>query len=866
MVPGVIQAPEKMICRPFIPLLLSLIAGIICGALFPGHPWPALIAGAGLLSAVLRSMVRRQAIAYLPLLLMPVLGYLSIQPWLCPRFPPDHIIHYADNGLWQINGTVVDQPVYRGDRCYLTLAARRLVRSEKRLAVAGQLRVTVAGGAPLIRRGDRLHLKSKIRTVRSFQNPGGFDYRQYLAFRAIWARTFVPTKHLKVSAAKSPAGIHAVIQRTRNHVEGLIDRMPPGDPRSVLKALLLGQKHGIDPQLRQSFNRLGVGHLLAISGLHVGIVASSAFFLFHFLLAFSPFLLRRGRVKQTAALLTLGPVLFYALLAGMAPSTQRAVVMVTVFLLCYVFGRDQDIYNTLAVAALIILIIYPPALFNISFQLSFSAVLAIVMGVSLITRPPSAKQPGPGLKAWPRRLGIFFMISVFAQIGTLPLIMRAFNQISLVGPPANFLLVPIIAFVVIPIGLSAVFLSFLYPPAAFGLFLLDGYILEFALHLIRSAAQLPFAAVRTFTPSLFEMGCFYVLIGSLFAWRAGIRNADAYRPDTIYGPPVNRRRLLDLQPGGWIRGMKWPALALLTIVLLCADTVYWLHQRFWRRDLRVTVIDVGQGSANLLELPRGYCVLIDGGGFSDNSVFDVGARVIAPLLLSRKIMTVELIILTHANSDHLNGLIHIAEHFNAATIWTNGEPHPTEGYRELMAVVDRRDIDHPPFGDLPREQTINGVTIQILYPPADHARRCRVEKWRSQNNGSIVVRTLFGDSAFLFPGDIQSRAERELNRLTQRSLRSQVLLAAHHGSRSSSSGRFVDAVRPRIVVFSCGWQNRFGFPHPEVLARFEDRNCRIYRTDYNGAVILTTDGRHLKVFPHVAEDHGKPIDFISNLK
>ena len=298
-----------------------------------------------------------------------------------------------------------------------------------------------------------------------------------------------------------------------------------------------------------------------------------------------------------------------------------------------------------------------------------------------------------------------------------------------------------------------------------------------------------------------------------------------------------------------LAGKRLAIAALAVILVLTADSGYWLFQRYWNADLRVTFIDVGQGSATLLELPGGHAVLIDGGGFSDNNAFDMGARVVAPFLRRKKIRTIDTVVLSHPNSDHLNGLIYIARYFNVKTVWTNGETKDTLGYKDFKNVIDRNHLDFIDFELMPRKQLINGVEFSFLYPPADFLARKATEKWRTANTNSLVLKVSFGNVAFLFPGDIGRRAEKELVDLAGTDLACDVLLVPHHGSRSSSSRLFLANVRPDIAVISVGWKNRFRFPHATVLRAYQKNGCRILRTDQNGAIVFTTDGRTLTVKP-----------------
>jgi competence protein ComEC len=283
--------------------------------------------------------------------------------------------------------------------------------------------------------------------------------------------------------------------------------------------------------------------------------------------------------------------------------------------------------------------------------------------------------------------------------------------------------------------------------------------------LVEFFADIPFAALKTFTPTVFDIGCYYVLAGSLLYWIAAEPGAtdsenNQFQPSSVdyHKSPAKKKpgrhtRLLAFIKGligaGVRRLIRQKAfgkphniagtLVFIVLLVLAADAGYWYYSRFWNNDLKVTFIDVGQGNAALLELPRGYTMLIDGGGFSDNSIFDMGARVLAPLLWRKKIKSIDTLILTHPNSDHMNGLIYIAEHFNVRQIWTNNEDRNTFGYRTLMNVIAQEDITVPKFENLARQQMINGVALNILYPQVDFLNKKAADKWRNSNNNSLVV-------------------------------------------------------------------------------------------------------------------------------
>ncbi len=830
---------DNVYFRPVVPLLLSMISGIAAGSWFSGHAVCAYLVTCVFICLILNSIYRNKNVVFLPLILFFALGYLSIQSWVVPNFPPNHVIHYFDTHSWKVAG-VIDTPVATySHRQKFILRTETLEWNKKSFPVTGKIRVTVSGRGFKLSMGDRIVFSGRMKSIKNFNNPGGFDYKRYMAFRKVFGTAYVSTQKLTLFKRNSETGISMIIANARRKISDLIDQTGQGQEQGVLKALIVGNRNSISKDLREAFNRAGIGHLLAISGLHIGIVATAAFLFFKYLLSHIKLLLWHAWTKKGAVILSVIPVFVYGMLSGMSPSTQRAVIMVTVFLMAFLFEREHDPMNTLAVAALLILVVHPPSLFSISFQLSFTAVLAIIYGLSRV-QSPWVSESG-GIKK-PKRIKVatklfyFFMASFFAILGTMPLAMFYFNQISLVGLLANFIIVPLIGFVVVPLGLLAVFLYPLTVSVALGCLKTGAFVLSQAIGVINFFADLPFAAVKTVTPSYFEICCFYVLFWAILNLRYVSLKTPAGQ---------------DKVPGKSFIQKPAAIIVLLAMLALSADACFWLNNRFWHDDLRVTMIDVGHGSAALLELPKGYNILIDGGGFSDNSVFDIGARIIAPFLWQKKIKTVDTLVLSHPNSDHLNGLIYIAEHFNVKNVWTNNETANTLGYKKFMEAVKKNRIHMPEYKEVAGIHDINGVRLDICYPSLDFIKKRKLERWRNVNNNSLVLKASFGAESFLFPGDIETRAEYELAAIAGDKLKSTVLLAPHHGSKTSSSKMFIEKVNPEVIIISSGRKSRFGFPHPSVLKRYKEKGCRILGTARNGAVSMSTDGQTLMIKPTI---------------
>lgn len=799
--------------RPAIPICLALISGICAGDWFPGGDiWALGVALCGV-ALILRRVGTGKSAGKIPLGLVLALGYFSIQPYVAPILPSNHVVNFANGTSYEITGRVITTPEIKNSRQKAVLAVESLSAYGAVQRVHGNLHLTAFGDAEKIYNGDYIRINGKIKTLRNFKNPGGFDYERHMAFKGVRASTYCRCEDIHRLAR----GIHDWgiwgLGLSRPEVASLIDKATAGRPQTqaVLSALLIGKVDTISQELRDRFNRCGVSHILAISGLHVGIVSMAAFWLFSNVLVFVPALLWHGIGRRLAAVLALIPILYYGWLAGFSPSTQRAVLMVAVLWGAYLVGRRGDIFNTLAWAAVVILILHPPTLFSVSFQLSFMSVLSIIAGMRRFGKK-TEKQPGPLFLQIFLRLYQIALVSIFALLGTLPLTMYYFNQVSLMGPLANLAVIPLLGFMAVPLGLSAIFIAPLSSYLAGVLLHVSASVVDLSIKLVDLLSAVPWISLRTFTPSLLEI-FLYFLILVVFFW----------------GKHLYFKRVI-------IWGIFFAVVV---------DSLFWAHERFFDPHLRATFLDVGQGNAAVLELPRGKTIIVDGGGFSDNENFDVGARIVAPYLRRRKIHTVDLMVLTHPNSDHLNGLLYVLENFKVQSVLSNDEIADTTGYQQFQKLLVQKKVHHPDFKTVPKRQQYNGVVLDILNPPIDYANRKVVEPWRNLNNNSLVLKLSYGNQSLLFAGDLMIPAETALLTAHPPSLlQSTVLVAPHHGSKSSSSRALVEAVKPQIVVVSAGWKNPFGFPHAEVLETYHDNGARILRTDQCGAIRLVLDGRN----------------------
>jgi competence protein ComEC len=280
----------------------------------------------------------------------------------------------------------------------------------------------------------------------------------------------------------------------------------------------------------------------------------------------------------------------------------------------------------------------------------------------------------------------------------------------------------------------------------------------------------------------------------------------------------------------------------LVMVVLAGDVLYWIQKTRFNSHLKVTFLDVGSGHAALVQFPGRKRMLIDGGG-SSREDFDIGRMVVAPSLLALKIRRVDYLVLSHPESDHMNGLLFIAAQFKPREFWHNGDRVDTEAYRKLMEVVRNKGIAERLPSDLKEPVEIGKVRIDLLHPETerDFSRRMKL------NDRSMVLKMTHGRNSFLFPGDLEKEGENTVIPRKGAMLESNVLLVPHHGSRSSCSEEFLERVNPRFCIISAKGGVPLRFPHPDLLRRLEARGCEVFRTDQMGAVSVYSSGDVIEV-------------------
>jgi len=789
------------------PALVAAAFGAVIGDALGGHATLLPPAGLALATAgaVLLLWTRRRAwwrlaVAVFCCVWANVAAYRGCRP----SFAPAHVARAALRTPVRLDGVLAADIDGGGARARAVVIARRIDDGAGWRPAEGQILLSLHHAWRAWQAGDRVAAPLTLRRPRNFGNPGEFDYEGYLARRAIYVTAFAEDDDEFRLLGRADHGAAAWLAGWRRGVGALFRRTLPAREAAVLCALIIGTDAALPQDLRTAFSRAGVSHVLSISGLHVALIASAGYGLLRWVLGRSQWLLLATSVPKLAIGASIVPVLLYAGIAGTNVATVRSVIMILVFLVGVLVDRQRHLVVNLAVAALVIILVSPGAALDISFQLSFVAVLGLVYASERFW--PWWRQWEESrllrLRGWRARLlrplAAYALVSVSALAATTPLTAFHFNQISLVALLANAVIVPLLGSVAVALGLSAALLDLVYEPLAQLCVLLAWPAVSLGLWLVQLSAALPYAAVRVVTPTRLELALAYAGLFVLVRWSG--------------------------------RARHW-GIALL-VVLALGDGAWWYLDRYERRNLRVTFLSIGQGDSAVVELPGSAVMVVDGGGLGGEG-FDVGERVVAPFLWSRKIAQVDYLVLSHPDWDHYGGLAFVAQHFAPREFWWNGTHATPPRLTALLAALMEQGVPRVTLrrGDRRRLGAVEAIV---------HAPPGRLDGL-SDNDQSLVLGLSFGGKQVLFTGDIEAAGEADLIAAAGGTLASLVVKVPHHGSHTSSSARFVDAVAPAIAVVSAGFENRFRFPHPDVLRRYDAHRCALLRTDLDGAVQVELD-------------------------
>lgn len=618
---------------------------------------------------------------------------------------------------------------------------------------------------------DRLKVFGEVREIYpTFKNPHTLSWKWLKKLEGV----SYELRGTVVSVAPGTHYVHAV----RNVLKQKID-MSGAQHAGIIKALTIGDTTGLDEEIKKLFLYTGTSHILAISGSNIGIVTAFVFYIIRFLVGRRRIFRLRGDDTRYAAIVTIPFALAFMLVAGSSIPTVRATIMITIFMLALFFERGRDIFNTIALSALTILIIYPHSLFTPSFQLTFTSVIFIILFSQNIF---SLLKTDNRFLKW---LLLSVGMTIAATLGTLPVVLYHFFGINFFSVLHNLIAVPLMCVVAMPLSLFGVVLPF-------GDYLLriSGEVLAFTIHILKALNWgYIYPLIR---PNLFEVILYFTLLIAFFNF--------------------NRKLVVTL----------------VIFLFVPVATTYgcYLYNKRFNNDLRVNFVDVGNGDAIIVEGPKGIRMLIDGGGFHAGD-FDVGKSVLTPILLSKKIMTIDHMISTHPHGDHLGGIPTIINDFTVKAFATGSYFISTEKFVDIMKLLKKKKIPLTTWKRGDRILLGKDVEISILNPGPETGID-------NLNNASLAMIMRYHNFSILFAGDIGAEIEEKLI-LAGTNLKADVIKIPHHGSKHSSSHEFLASVQPKVAVLSVG-RGISGIPSHEAIKRYEEFAIPILRTDNSGMI------------------------------
>lgn len=698
-----------------------------------------------------------------------------------------HAHHIAHQGLAaelegrdvEVVGFVASLPSIRERSTGFDFEIREMRLEGRALEGPGRVRLSWygrAGSLPRIAPGEHWRLTVRLKRPHGFRNPGGFDYERWLFQHRIRATGYVRAKSMRQHLGSEP--LRYPVQSLRHALLGRLSQALGDRPAAgIIRALAAGERADISPAQWETLRRTGTSHLVAISGLHIGLVAGLVFWLARGLWRWAGRGAERLPAPKFAALAALLAAAGYAALAGFSIPTQRALIMVLVVMLAVLSQRVTAPGRTLALALLAVLVWDPLAAVAPGFWLSFVAVAAILFALG-----------GQwGHLSWWRRWG---RVQWAVALALFPLLAAVFGQASLIAPLANLVAVPLFGLVVVPLTLVGSAVAALAPIP--GSWLLQGAsrVVEFAWPMLEWLGGLPFATWDA---------------GAVSGWSLALAAAGC---------------ALLLAPRGL--PARWTGiLMLLPLVLLRPE-------RPDTGQAWLTLLDVGQGLAAVVQTQRHTLVFDTGARFS--SRFNAGEAVVAPYLRARGVRQVDTLVISHGDNDHIGGLDALLRQTVVRRVFTSvpGQVAKIVGDGPQTARRCARGV----------RWHYDGVEFEFLGPQPDALPVARREaaRRRSGNNLSCVLQVRAANGTLLLTGDIERRAERELVDTWGEALRSTVLVAPHHGSKTSSTAAFLRHVQPRLALFPAGYRNRYGFPADSVLARYHALGVQTLATAEQGAI------------------------------
>ena len=646
--------------------------------------------------------------------------------------------------------------------------------------------------------GMKIFVKGILKEVEGPTNPGGFDSSRYYACRHIY---YFMKKAVLLKKTSTYSGYHQAMLMVKEKCRQILENTA-GKDAPVFEAIVLGEKTGLDPEIRMRYQLAGIVHILAISGLHISILGMGLYKLIK----------RVGFGIWLAGIFSLAVMLQYGMMTGGSVSTLRAVTMFLIAMGARITGRIYDMPSAVSVTAMMILAESPAYLLDSGFLLSFGCVLGICVASERICALAGAKRKGTKV----------FCESVALWLVTLPVMLKFFGEASLAGLVLNLAVLPSVV-VVLAGGVAAMILGFVSIPTGRVMIFPARVLLFLYERLCELAGRSRWCTWIGGEPEIWQITIYYAILVAVLLIGQYIKESDQTK--------ISRKQHI-LRISGIV-------LLILSILTLGKQS---FRYPFKTQTLQITCLDVGQGDGILIRTPDNKHYLIDGGSSSQS---ELGRYCLLPALKSMGISCLDGIFISHTDKDHLSGVQELLEYMEkglttirAAYLVLPGWTEPPEAWTDLASAAQKAGIKTV-TGNAGNIIRSGAAAFEILWPES-------TARGKDVNEEAMVMELTYGDFRMLFTGDIGADTEKKL--LSAGCLNDiDCLKVGHHGSGYSSSEEFLKKVKPELSIISCSSTNTYGHPSPETVKRLKDCGSQIEYTMKNGAIILETNGKNLRI-------------------
>lgn len=697
-----------------------------------------------------------------------------------------------------------------------------------------------------IRAGNRLRIAGEAEVFSSARNPGNFDQKFYYEKQGI--RFLIWAEQVELISGRTDR-VKDFLQRMRAAWKEKLVRHLGEYYGNTMSAVLLGEKSGLDEEMKKMYQKNGIGHILAISGLHMSFIGSGLYSL-----------LRRAGLPFAAAGICGGTILvLYTVMIGGSVSAVRALAMFLIRAGADVWGRDYDLPTSLLVSAAAACLWQPLYLADAAYQLSYGAILGIALltpvfeamlhcpeaggkgngfrkekkaGTGGKDRNAAAERIGQSIAGLPGKFAAGLSSSLAVSVFLMGPLLYFYFEVPPYSALLNLLIIPAMS-LVMGAGLFGSLLTLVSDQAGGLVLQVCRAVLFFYDRCCTLAGQLPGSRFVTGQPDILWLAVYYGALAAAYL---------AYRW-LVYRKKKQEAGRKDFrQSEKYMWALKLPGIFLLGLAAAMPFVCRGGYER--PGGVRITVLDVGQGDGIFIRSASGKAYFIDGGS---SDVSSPGAYRIEPFLLAEGTDTLEYVFLSHGDSDHLNGIAEmLANQRMGVRIRTLVLPPETfhdeklkETARTALANGTRLAVMKP--GDKISESLSESEFMLTCLAPEES-----LSAEKGSNAASMVLELTYGDFSMLFTGDLEGAGEEALTESGKLKTYT-VLKAAHHGSRSSGSEKFLHTIKPSVALISAGQENRYGHPHPETLERLEEAGCAVYSTQDYGALSVWSDGTRVKI-------------------